>query len=1073
MGSLINILASLVRSVSRFVPLLALAALPAGLLAQSAALPHHPTLWVNAANDAGPLPAGQLLDSFTIILARSPQQEQAFDQFLAEQQDPASTNFHRWLTPAEVGDRFGLSSQQIDAVSGWLQSQGLHVNWVSPSRIFIGFGGTAADLGRALHTEFHSYNVDGEVRIAAASAPRIPADLASSIQAIHGLYPIDDRPAYQASPGFSSTPLLNGNSGSHFIVPGDFATIYDLPYNLSGAGVTIAIVGRSRTDFADFDEFRQKTGSIFPDPTEVVPTAFGGVDPGPAYTAPPTSGASIGDQLEATIDVLRAGSTAPSANLLLVVASKASGGIEVDAQYIVNTTPVPAQIMSISFGTCESKAQQESYGVQYWDPIFKQAAAEGISTFVSSGDSGASGCDSHGGAPPASPLANSPNYICSSSYDTCVGGTEFNDTADPYAYWGSNNSNLSSALSYIPEGAWNEPLNSSTGATQVNASGGGVSLYVATPSWQTGVGVPSARAGRYTPDVAFTSAGHDGYFGCFAAQGWGCVPNSSGKYYFMYFYGTSAAAPGMAGITALLDQQMGTAQGNLNPGLYQLAASAPSAFHDATVATSGVASCSVNTPSMCNNSIASPSGLTGGQAGFLLTTGYDLITGLGSLDVSQFITAWAAATTAAPAASLSPTSLSFASTKLGATSAAQTVSLTNTGTATLSLTGITLSGANASSFSKTTTCAASLAVNATCTVSVVFKPKSAGALTATLSFADNAANSPQSVTLTGTGIGVPTARLSPARLSFASTKVGSSTAAQTVTLKNTGTATLNLTSITLSGANASSFTKTTTCAASLAVNATCAVSVSFAPAAAGALKATLSFTDNAANSPQSIALTGTGIGVPAASLSPARLSFASTKVGSATAAQTVTLKNTGTATLSLTSIKLSGTNPASFTKTTTCAASLAVNATCTVSVVFKPKSAGALTATLSFADNAANSPQSVALTGTGIGVPAASPSPASLSFPSTKAGSTSALQKVTLKNTGSAPLAITAINLDGVNPTSFLKTTSCKSSLAINATCTVSVVFKPKSTGAFKATLDFVDNAANSPQSVALSGTGK
>ena len=165
----------------------------------------------------------------------------------------------------------------------------------------------------------------------------------------------------------------------------------------------------------------------------------------------------------------------------------------------------------------------------------------------------------------------------------------------------------------------------------------GVSSFIATPSWQTGTGVPAARAGRYSPDIAFSSAAHDGYFACLAAAGNSCVPSSNGSYTFEYFYGTSAAAPSMAGIAALLNQSKGGAQGNLNPQLYQLAARAPVAFHDVTVASSGVGACSIGTPSMCNNSLPSPVGLTGGQTGYVVTAGYDEATGLGSLDAQAFI----------------------------------------------------------------------------------------------------------------------------------------------------------------------------------------------------------------------------------------------------------------------------------------------------------------------------------------------------------------------------------------------------------------------------------------------------
>ena len=597
------------------------------------ALPNHHPFWASPANNIGSVPPDLPLDQLTLVLSRSPQQEAAFQQFLADQQNPASPNYHHWLTPAEVGQRFGLSDQDIAAITGWLQSQGLHVNWVSPSRIFVGFGGSAANIGLALQSELHYYNVNGAQQISISSDPMIPQALAPAIKAVHGLYTIDEHPLYQAGGMQSVSPLETANSGNHYLAPVDFATIYDLPASLTGAGMTIGIVDRSRTNFADFSNLRALTGSTFPNPTEIVPTAFGGVDPGPAYTAPPGGTTSTSEQGEATLDVVRAGTVAPGASLLLVVATAASGGIEVDAQFLVQTTPVPAQVMTISFGACESSAG--TAGVTFWDTLFQQAAAEGITSFVSSGDAGASGCDTHGSAPPANPLPNSPNYICSSSYVTCVGGTEFSEGSNPSQYWTSGNgAGLLSVLSYIPEGAWNEST-----ASKVSASGGGVSSVIPTPSWQIGNGVPTARAGRYTPDISFSSSGHDAYFTCLAANGYSCVV-SGGGYTFGAFYGTSAAAPDMAGITALLDQNLDGAQGNLNPGLYQMAVSAPTAFHDVTVATSGVTTCDLNTPSLCNNSIGGPSGLSGAQPGFAVGVGYDEVTGLGSLDAATFVYAY-------------------------------------------------------------------------------------------------------------------------------------------------------------------------------------------------------------------------------------------------------------------------------------------------------------------------------------------------------------------------------------------------------------------------------------------------
>ena len=378
--------------------------------------------------------------------------------------------------------------------------------------------------------------------------------------------------------------------------PDDFSVIYDVNNSYLGLDQTIAIIGRSRVYEPDLQNFESLTGITFGTPTVIVPP--NGQDPG--QPAGP-GGEASGDQLEATLDVMRAGSVAQGASIDLVISADNDdagiNGIRVAASYVVDSNPVIAQVMNVSFGACE--ADRNASDVQFRDTVFSQGAA---------------GCDTYFETPPRTQIA-SPNYICASSYSTCVGGTEFADASDPSQYWSStNNGYLESALGYIPEGGWNEPLNSQ-GDTQAASSGGGVSMYIATPSWQTGTGVPGTE-GRYTPDIAFSASGHDGYFGCLAASG-GTHPGNcvvtDGEFYFEYFYGTSAAAPDMAGITALLNQKLGGPQGELNQRLYQLAANPTNAvFHDVTVATSGVSGCVVTTPSMCNNSTPSPTGLTGG-----------------------------------------------------------------------------------------------------------------------------------------------------------------------------------------------------------------------------------------------------------------------------------------------------------------------------------------------------------------------------------------------------------------------------------------------------------------------------
>jgi hypothetical protein len=257
---------------------------------------------------------------------------------------------------------------------------------------------------------------------------------------------------------------------------------------------------------------------------------------------------------------------------------------------------------------------------------------------------------------------------------TCIGGTEFADFSNPSAYWlSSNGTGLESATGYIPEGAWNEPtvaIGSST-VTILAATGGGASAYITKPAWQTGTGVP-ADGSRDVPDVSFSASAHDGYLGCLKYTGADCVN------FVTYFSGTSASAASMSGIAALLIQKTGTAQGNLNPLLYRLAAHASAPFHDAAPATSGVALCDLGTPSMCNNSTPGSTGLTGGLAGFALTTGYDLATGLGSLQVTDFLNA-----ATAPPPTLASTTITIYSTPFNYPATTINTSQTATFTATV------------------------------------------------------------------------------------------------------------------------------------------------------------------------------------------------------------------------------------------------------------------------------------------------------------------------------------------------------------------------------------------------------
>ncbi len=623
-------------------------------------LASQPVSWAVVENDAGELDGDTALTHLTVVLKRSPERQRAFEQLLREQQDPASANFHQWLQPREVGDRFGLLPGEIETVSAWLRAQGLRVDDVSNSRTRIQFSGTAAKVGAAFGSTMRSYQVREEKRIAIAQPPQLPAEVAALVLAVHGLESVSEKPnlgpeigriGHEGPQAKSTSCSSTSTDCFHSIWPGDFAAIYGVgdayKQGLTGAGQTIAILGRANVYLPDIENFQGKAAISIKDPVTIVPP--NGIDPGPPLSTPPTDPATLDDQREATLDVTRANSVAPGATIQLVVSlvTKTSSGLSIAGTYVVDSEPVQARIMSISFGLCEQSAGQSS--TFFWDNLFSQAAAEGISVFVSSGDSGAAGCDAAFTAPPATQVA-SPNYLCSSSYVTCVGGTEFNEFTQfgSPGYWNATNSQgFVSARGYIPEGAWNEPTDSS-GNFQVASGGGGVSAFIATPYWQTGPGVPGTQ-GRYTPDVSFSASVHDGYAKCQAASTYDCVTNAGGYFSYAVASGTSASTPSMAGIAALLNEKMGAPQGNLNPGLYSLAARSPAGvFHDTTVDSSGLTNCRVDTPSLCNNSTPGPADLRGGLAGYVVGPGYDLATGLGSLNVVGFVAKWSTSVISTP-----------------------------------------------------------------------------------------------------------------------------------------------------------------------------------------------------------------------------------------------------------------------------------------------------------------------------------------------------------------------------------------------------------------------------------------
>ncbi|HEV2383216.1 MAG TPA: FG-GAP-like repeat-containing protein [Terriglobia bacterium] len=420
-----------------------------------------------------------------------------------------------------------------------------------------------------------------------------------------------------------------------------------------------------------------------------------------------------------------------------------------------------------------------------------------------------------------------------------------------------------------------------------------------------------------------------------------------------------------------------------------------------------------------------------------------------------------------PAVVLSPTTVTFSSQPVGSTSAIQKVTLTNGGNQSLSITKITTSGP----FAQTNNCGVALAAAASCTISIDFAPVVSGAASGTLTITDNAGGSPQAVTLTGTGSTGGFAYLTPAGgLTFPSTSVGKSASAQTVTLQNTGNATLSITSIALTGTNASDFTETNNCGGSLASKASCPITVTFKPAAAGNRSGAITVTSNGVGSPQSLALAGTGSSAPVVTLSPASIDFGTPLIGSKTV-KTVTLTNSGNATLTVSSVTSTGSPGFTGIPPTSNCTSVAAGASCTITVTFDPSSSTSVTGSIVIADNATPATQTVALSGSGTG-PAVNLAPTSLSFPGQAVKSTSMAQIVTLTNGGTSALSIMSVTVTGSAASEFTATSACGSSVAVGASCTISVTFSPTSSGNQSAALTITDNAANSPQSFSLSGGG-
>jgi hypothetical protein len=402
-----------------------------------------------------------------------------------------------------------------------------------------------------------------------------------------------------------------------------------------------------------------------------------------------------------------------------------------------------------------------------------------------------------------------------------------------------------------------------------------------------------------------------------------------------------------------------------------------------------------------------------------------------------------------PTIGISPASLEFGDQRVGTTSAAQAVTVTNTGGGPATIFSISTSA----EFAQTGNCPlapATLAVAASCSINVTFRPSARGTRTGSLTLTDNATGNPHTVSLTGNGL-APEVGLSPSALNFPDQAVGVTSPPQNVTLSNTGNTVLNITGFLVTNP----FAYVSGCGATLAAGASCAITVTFTPNVAGTTYGALILSDDAPGSPQTVSLTGT-----------TAVNFGQQPVGQTSASQMVSLANASSTTRVITGVATTG----DFAQSSACG-TLAAGQSCPVNLTFTPAAPGTRTGALLIADNAPGSPHVMNLTGTGMG-PGVRLSAASLSFGSQSVGTTSAAQTVTLENTGNEALSITGISLGGTNSGDFAHTHDCGASLAATASCTLSVTFTPTASGARSATLTITDNASGSPHTVTLAGTG-
>lgn len=542
-------------------------------------------------NDRGAVDSSVALQGVTLVLKRTAAQQSDLAQLVEEQRNPASANFHRWLTPEQYASRFGVDTATLDQVTGWLKSQGFTNVTVGRSHTFVTFDGTAGQVASGLNTQLHRYLVNGRMHFANATAPSLPASIAAVTAAILGLDDFRMKPRYKTP----SEPEMVTAGGAHHIGPADFAAIYNVQplydEKVDGTGMSIAVVGQTQIDMTDITAFRTKFSLPLPGGQPPVQKMLIGTDPG----------ISSSDLPEADLDIEWAGAVAQNATIIYVYSSDVIKSLNSAIDQAV------APVVSMSYGACEP---QDFIDLPSFQATIQEANVKGITILAAAGDSGAGDCEDQGATVAQNGLAvDIPAAI---PEVTGMGGTTLNEAGD--TYWDASGL----ALKYIPEVVWND----NSPVHGFASTGGGSSVFFARPSWQVAAGLPNDGA-RHVPDISLaSSANHDGYYFYTSGQGG-------------YVGGTSVAAPTMAGIVALLNHYLVSTNilakpglGNINPALYRMAQTAPNVFHDVMSGNNNVP-CVAGSPNCINGSF----GVSAGQ-------GYDSATGLGSVDAHAFVHQW-------------------------------------------------------------------------------------------------------------------------------------------------------------------------------------------------------------------------------------------------------------------------------------------------------------------------------------------------------------------------------------------------------------------------------------------------